>query len=268
MFSGETVYSNEGSDEDGHVMSDRVQKVATNVYREFERMIPQYGEDAVKEMMPHIVNILECLDHSFKENEEKEAELELCKDDNEQLMRQYHAEKALRKAANQKVLELEDSVEEERKETNSRMHEANLNIKALHLRNNNSHDHILRLEEKEGELKKEYNKTHDRYTDLLKKHLESMERSKACMSESMFENVPRNFQLPMLRSVNNAGTNNNNNINDKLYDPLQHQSSKGTSDSFHNIGVVDMLEKNVNTDQVNFSEAGTHMSDKGMCHGG
>ena len=66
MFSGETVYSNEGSDEDGHVMSDRVQKVAKNVYKEFERMIPTYGEDAVKEMMPHIVNILECLDHSFK----------------------------------------------------------------------------------------------------------------------------------------------------------------------------------------------------------
>ena len=67
MFTaGETVYSNEGSDEDGHVMSDRVQKVATNVYREFERMIPTYGEDVVKEMMPHIVNILECLDQAFK----------------------------------------------------------------------------------------------------------------------------------------------------------------------------------------------------------
>lgn len=101
----ETIFGHDGTGtdqyEDSHVMSDRVQAVATNIYREFERMIPAYGEDVVKEMMPHIVTILENLDVAFKENQEKEAELELCKDDNEQLMTQYEREKQLRKSADQ-----------------------------------------------------------------------------------------------------------------------------------------------------------------------
>ncbi|ESN92965.1 hypothetical protein HELRODRAFT_69924 [Helobdella robusta] len=122
-------------------MSDRVQAVATNIYREFERMIPTYGEDVVKDMMPHIVTILESLDSAFKENQEKEAELELCKDDNEQLMSQYEREKQLRKSADQKLLAIEDSLEEERKEMNDRMEQLQLNLKAHELKSKNSHDH-------------------------------------------------------------------------------------------------------------------------------
>lgn len=48
----ETVYGSDGVDggggEDdggGHVMSDRVQSIASGIYREFERMIPKYGEE-------------------------------------------------------------------------------------------------------------------------------------------------------------------------------------------------------------------------------
>jgi len=68
----ETVYGSDGIDEDsGRGMTDRVQTVATAIYRELERMIPTYGEDVVKEMMPHVVSILESLDAAFKENEEK-----------------------------------------------------------------------------------------------------------------------------------------------------------------------------------------------------
>jgi len=69
----ETVYGSDGiGDEDsGRGMTDRVQAVATAIYRELERMIPTYGEDVVKEMMPHVVSILESLDNAYKENEEK-----------------------------------------------------------------------------------------------------------------------------------------------------------------------------------------------------
>jgi len=69
----ETVYGSDGiGDEDSsRGMTDRVQAVATAIYRELERMIPTYGEDVVKEMMPHVVSILESLDAAYKENEEK-----------------------------------------------------------------------------------------------------------------------------------------------------------------------------------------------------
>ena len=43
----ETVY---GTNEEGHVMSEKVSVLATNVYKEFERMIKKYDEDVVKEL--------------------------------------------------------------------------------------------------------------------------------------------------------------------------------------------------------------------------
>ena len=75
----ETVYGSDGvGDEDsGRGMSDRVQCVATTIYRELERMIPAYGEEVVKEIMPHVVSILENLDAAYKENEERVSDDQL-----------------------------------------------------------------------------------------------------------------------------------------------------------------------------------------------
>ena len=49
--------------------------------------------------MPLVVNVLEVLDFSVTENQEHEVELELLREDNEQLVTQYEREKQLRKAA-------------------------------------------------------------------------------------------------------------------------------------------------------------------------
>lgn len=94
----ETVY---GTHEDGHVMSEKVQSLASTVYKEFERMIKKYDEDVVKELMPLVVGILESLDNAYLEKQETEVELELLREDNEQLLTQYEREKQLRKAAEQ-----------------------------------------------------------------------------------------------------------------------------------------------------------------------
>ncbi len=80
------------------MMSERVSGLASSIYRELERMIGKYDEDVVKELMPLVVAVLENLDSVFAENQEHEVELELLKEDNEQLMTQYEREKALRKS--------------------------------------------------------------------------------------------------------------------------------------------------------------------------
>lgn len=94
----ETVY---GTSEEGHVMSEKVSSLATNIYKEFERMIKKYDEDVVKELMPLIVGLLEGLDQSLSDKQEADVELELLRDDNEQLLTQYEREKQLRKGAEQ-----------------------------------------------------------------------------------------------------------------------------------------------------------------------
>jgi len=93
----EVVYQDDyGS---GTVMSERVSGLANSIYREFERLIRSYDEEVVKELMPLVVNVLENLDAVLTENQEHEVELELLKEDNEQLITQYEREKALRKQA-------------------------------------------------------------------------------------------------------------------------------------------------------------------------
>ena len=115
---GETLY---GSEDSQSVMSERVQTLARNIYQEFQRMIQKYDEDVVKvnnqaesivhswkmvdlnvvvifqDLMPNIVNMLECLDLAYTANQEHEVELELLREDNEQLVTQYEREKQLRR---------------------------------------------------------------------------------------------------------------------------------------------------------------------------
>ncbi|XP_029692738.1 C-Jun-amino-terminal kinase-interacting protein 4-like isoform X1 [Takifugu rubripes] len=85
------------------MMSERVSGLANSIYREFERLIGKYDEDVVKELMPLVVAVLENLDSVFAENQEHEVELELLKEDNEQLITQYEREKALRKHAEELI---------------------------------------------------------------------------------------------------------------------------------------------------------------------
>lgn len=93
-----------GTHEDPRVvMSEKVKNLAGSIYREFERMIARYDEDVVKTLMPLLVNVLECLDAAYQSNQEHDVELELLREDNEQLVTQYEREKGARKQAEQKV---------------------------------------------------------------------------------------------------------------------------------------------------------------------
>ena len=93
---GETVYRTQSvyaSDENHIVMNEKVQALAGSIYEEFEKMIGKYDPDVVKNLMPLIVNVLESLDLAFTESQELEVEVELLKEDNEQLVTQYEREK-------------------------------------------------------------------------------------------------------------------------------------------------------------------------------
>ncbi|KAJ8980243.1 hypothetical protein NQ317_003751 [Molorchus minor] len=183
---GEIVY---GTHEDSHVvMSEKVQSLAGSIYQEFERMIARYDEDVVKTLMPLLVNVLECLDAAYQQNQEHDVELELLREDNEQLVTQYEREKGARKAAEQKLLEYEDAAEGERKELATRLEALESIVRMLELKHKNSMEHAGRLEEREAELKKEYAKLHERYTELFKTHVDYMERTKLLHSGQQLAN--------------------------------------------------------------------------------
>ncbi|XP_028267606.1 C-Jun-amino-terminal kinase-interacting protein 3 isoform X15 [Parambassis ranga] len=172
----EVVYQDDyGS---GSVMSERVSGLANSIYREFERLIRSYDEEVVKELMPLVVNVLENLDAVLTENQEHEVELELLKEDNEQLITQYEREKALRKQAEEKFIEFEDALEAEKKDLQVQVEFLELQGKQLELKAKNYADQITRLEERESDMKKQYNALHQRHTEMIQTYVEHIERSK------------------------------------------------------------------------------------------
>ena len=185
---GETVYRN-STDENHIVMNEKVQALAGSIYEEFEKMISKYDPDVVKNLMPLIVNVLESLDLAFTESQELEVEVELLKEDNEQLVTQYEREKQLRKCSEQRNLEVEDHHDAERKELNVKLESLSSIVKMFELKSKNSQDQISRLEDKESDMKKEYSKLHERYTELFKSHMDYMERSKAMMGSERLEQM-------------------------------------------------------------------------------
>ncbi|CAN9505724.1 unnamed protein product [Ophioblennius macclurei] len=181
----EVVYQDDyGS---GSVMSERVSGLANSIYREFERLIRSYDEEVVKELMPLVVNVLENLDAVLTENQEHEVELELLKEDNEQLITQYEREKALRKQAEEKFIEFEDALEAEKKDLQVQVEFLELQGKQLELKSKNYSDQITRLEERESDMKREYNALHQRHTEMIQTYVEHIERSKMQQAGSQSE---------------------------------------------------------------------------------
>uniref|UniRef100_A0A3Q4G591 Mitogen-activated protein kinase 8 interacting protein 3 n=1 Tax=Neolamprologus brichardi TaxID=32507 RepID=A0A3Q4G591_NEOBR len=158
----EVVYQDDyGS---GSVMSERVSGLANSIYREFERLIHSYDEEVVKELMPLVVNVLENLDAVLTENQEHEVELELLKEDNEQLITQYEREKALRKQAEEVWM--------------SRLFKCTFVLVAPEVDVVSVCFTVTRLEERESDMKKEYNALHQRHTEMIQTYVEHIERSK------------------------------------------------------------------------------------------
>lgn len=96
----ETLY---GTLDESHslVMSERVQNLASCIYREFECMIRTYGDSVIKGLMPHIVSVLENLNQAYREKQDHEVEIELLRVENDNLKKQFEKEKQLRKNSEQ-----------------------------------------------------------------------------------------------------------------------------------------------------------------------
>uniref|UniRef100_A0A2K6WJE9 RH1 domain-containing protein n=1 Tax=Onchocerca volvulus TaxID=6282 RepID=A0A2K6WJE9_ONCVO len=197
--SSEVVYGATGSvgsaGDDTRVMSEKVQMLASSIYKEFETMIEKNGEDSVKNLMPLVVNVLESLDLAYLEKEECSVDLEMLKEDNEQLMTQYEREKQLRRAQDQKCLEIEDSLVEQNRELESKIESLESIMRMLELKAKNASDHAARLEEREADQKAEFDKLHERYNILLRTHIDHMERTKYLMGTEKFE-MMQSMPLP------------------------------------------------------------------------
>lgn len=170
----EAVYSS-ASDESGGEMSERVSTLASSIYAEFERMIQGYGPSVVENLMPMVINVLEQLDSSYSEGNEQSVELELLAEDNEQLITQYEREKQLRKLAEAKYLEHEDSREQDRQDLQNVIEQLEHAKKQAENKIKQIQDQVDRSDDRYNEQKKEYDILHKRHTEMLHAYMERIE---------------------------------------------------------------------------------------------
>lgn len=214
VVSNETVYEfGRHLDSPSHVVSEKVQTLAAQIYTELQRIINRCNddEDVVGGLMPLVVNVLESLDLALIENQQFQVELELCKDDNEQLVTAFEKEKLNKKKVEQRLFEFEFTTDEEKQHYQQKIDSLANIVKMLELKAKNSADHSSRLEEKETEMKKEYNKLHERYTEVLRSHCELMERVKILIGTdegmaSLGPNSLTNFNINFTKIQNNKRT--------------------------------------------------------------
>ena len=60
---------------------------------------------------------------------------------------------------------------------------------------------VVRLEDKESEMKKEYSKLHDRYTELFKTHIDYMERTKSILGTERLDQLGPGAARPRIAGM-------------------------------------------------------------------
>ncbi|GAA55801.1 JNK-interacting protein [Clonorchis sinensis] len=157
-------------------VSTKVQALATDIYRELEKLIGVYGNKFLQNLMPLVVSALESLDAVHSENQELTLKLALVKQDQKHLLSEYEREKSSRKVAESRVLRLEDECEEEKKTHHAKQAELEANAKVLAQKVKSLSDQLVRLEERDCELTRDYQCLHDRYTGLMRSYVEYAQR--------------------------------------------------------------------------------------------
>ncbi|PAA52984.1 hypothetical protein BOX15_Mlig032413g1, partial [Macrostomum lignano] len=178
-------------------MSDKVQSLASNIYTELESLMRRYDEDVVKELMPLVVSVLEGMERAISERRSQEAELEMLREDHDQLLAQFERERKERKSAEERLMQAEDAVAEERVRRLEERETAQSTARLLELKARNAHELASRLEEKEAEARREFQRLHERHSELLRSHTEHVDRTRAIMAanEQQQQKLRRPFPL-------------------------------------------------------------------------
>ena len=90
--------------------------------------------------MPLIVNVLESLDLQLIETQQLQVELELMKDDNDQLISAFEKEKAVKKRLEQQLFEYEFHSDEEKQKLNQKINSLESIVKMMELKSKNAND--------------------------------------------------------------------------------------------------------------------------------
>ncbi|TFJ99338.1 dynein heavy chain domain-containing protein 1 [Platysternon megacephalum] len=151
----EEIFGEEGESASPALCEELVSGLAAGLYAELERLVGAYGRGAVAGLLPQLVSVLEALERAGGQIRERDEALELLRDDRLGLLGQYERERAGRKRAEERYMELEDAVEQERKGHKAALSRLDGQSRRLEDKARSYADQLASLEEQKAALLKE-----------------------------------------------------------------------------------------------------------------
>ncbi|XP_077432510.1 C-Jun-amino-terminal kinase-interacting protein 4 isoform X2 [Vanacampus margaritifer] len=192
-----------------------VSEEAGKLYSELQTVIEAHGEGVVESLVPIFVWVLEGLASCKGQLREREDEAERERAEREGLLERYQAEKVQRKESQERYLELDDQIEQERRAMRGREKERESRERRLEKKAREQADQLVALEEQKSALGRElsmlrltHNKLAHSYRELLEKRKDS-ERDSPLRNHTRPKNAESNQVLSKSNSQSphsNSGT--------------------------------------------------------------
>ncbi|MEE6483188.1 hypothetical protein FKM82_013461 [Ascaphus truei] len=154
------------------VYDEMVTAMAGSIYSELEKLIGTYGQGAVTGLMPLLVSALESLETTFAQVREREEQLELVQEDKQRLLIQYERERDGRKRAEERCMEMEDGIEQERKVYKANLITMDAQTRNMEVKARSYADQIVGLEEQKTAVNKELASLAQVYAKIMKSYKE------------------------------------------------------------------------------------------------
>ncbi|XP_066463796.1 C-Jun-amino-terminal kinase-interacting protein 4-like [Eleutherodactylus coqui] len=166
------------------VYDEMVTNMAGSIYTELEKLVGAYGQEAVTGLMPLLVSVLESLATTCARAREKEDQLEMVREDKQRLLIQYERERDGRKRAEERCMEMEDGIEQERKLFKINLLNMEGQTKNMETKARSYADQIAGLEEQKTLLNKELASLTQLHAKIVKNYKE-LRYQRALSSEAV-----------------------------------------------------------------------------------
>ncbi|OCT72955.1 hypothetical protein XELAEV_18035936mg [Xenopus laevis] len=168
----EEIFGDEVENRSMEVYDEMVTAMAGSIYSELEKLIGDYGQGAVTGLMPLLVTVLESLEVTCAQAREREEQLELVQEDKQRLLIQYERERDGRKRSEERCMEMEDGIEQERKLYKANLLTMEAQTKNMEMKARSYADQIVGLEDQRAQLTKELSSLTQVHTKVMKNYKE------------------------------------------------------------------------------------------------
>ncbi|XP_033497262.2 C-Jun-amino-terminal kinase-interacting protein 4 isoform X1 [Epinephelus lanceolatus] len=175
-----------------------VSEEAGKLYSELQTVIEAHGEGVVESLVPIFVWVLEGLASCKAQLRDREEEAEREKAEREELLERYQAERALRKDSQERYLELDDQIEQERRAMRGRDKERERRERELEKKAREQADQLVALDEQKANLSRELSTLRLTHNKLAHTYRELLDKRKDSEQDSPLRNHlrPKNAEFP------------------------------------------------------------------------